>query len=956
MFSGLTAACRDLVRSADIFFDSSYLHDIRILSSMGLTEEDLQALRKASGVLSVTGVYGITGTAKAPGSTSFDVTLQTIPSDGTDKLTVQEGALPEKRGEAAVSSRFLKESGLKVGDTFTVSEDTQDPVVTIDLSEDDGDNESGKDQADPVLNTHTFLITAQALDPTSVNNPDGSVSYRDAGAGSYTVYIAQDNIALSEDTVYMAALLHIKGAEDLLCYSDKYEQLIRSVKNTIEETIAPAQEKARLADVKKSADEEIQSARVDADNKLSEAENKLQEASDNLENARKELEENEKTLYDRQRELNRQKGRLRYSRAYLSQEQAASFENELAQGQASLDEAKEELERASADLEEGEKTLSQNRQDYYEARDRIHEALENAQAQIQDLSVPAWYVQDRGAMSGYANIGSDADSIQAIADVFPVVFFVVAILISLTTVTRMVEEERELIGTYKALGFRDSEILLKYLLYSVMAGVAGSVIGTVLAFVALPSFIFTIFQTMYLLPSYELFFDPVMGILGPCVFTLGIATATAFACHGELKHTAASLMRPKAPRPGARIFLERMPALWNRMSFLSKVTARNMFRYKGRMLMTIFGVAGCMALLLFGFGIRDSVHDLMPRQYEKTCYYDLLAVSDKDDNDKLLSYASDPAISSCVNCEMMTAAVSLKTESEADTQISLTLLVFPDYDELPSDQSGLRQYMSLRDVSGKDILFGNDDVLVTMNAGNVLGFTDGDTVSLRPDGFAERDIKPVRLVQNYLGNYVYMRKSAFEKYFGGEEKYSPNAILAVLDEEKIGSASDKIRFCEAFGKQDGVLSYVSTQKLADSFSTAFGLINVVVYIIILMSAALAFVVLFTLQNTNISERVRELATIKVLGFYDREVHQYVGREALFLTAIGIIMGIPLGYAFAQTLTSILNLPSIYLAVSLHPASYVISAGLSMIFALIVNGMTARTLNHIDPVTALKSVE
>lgn len=933
MFSGLSAACSDLRKSADAFFDASDLHDLRVVSTMGLTDRDLEALEEAEGISSAVGVYGTAVTIDTDRDGTLSGTVMTIPEDGTDALTPEEGVMPGKAGEAAVTDLFLKESGLSVGDTFRVGEDQ-----SAGNGQDVGD--------DSILATQTFTITAKVLDPTSVNNPNGSVSYRDAGSGSYSIYVTQDSIRKDGDTAYLCALLHTENTKELLCYSDAYEDAVRTCRDRIEEQVMPIREKARTEEIRQKAQDELDQNKEEAEDALASAKEKLDNAGAELDRAKKQLDENEETIDQNQKELDRQAGQFRYVKAYLSDAEREEIQKQLDDGQRELEEGRQKLAEARSEWEEGVAQYEENLQKYEEEKEKADTDLLDAQEDISDMDGAVWYVQTRNSMSGYANIGSDADSIQAIANVFPVVFFVVAVLMSLTTVTRMVEEERGLIGTYKALGFRDSEIQLKYSVYSLLAGIAGSVIGTVLAFAALPSFIFTIFRTMYLLPEYTLFFDYKMGVLGPAVFILGVLFATRAACRGQLRQTPAALMRPAAPRPGMRTLLERMPFIWNRLSFLGKVTARNIFRYKKRMFMTICGVVGCMALLLFGFGIRDSVHDLKDRQYGQTIRYDFLAAAQAEDDDLLLTYAQDPRIADFIRCGITSGTVSAEGSED---ELSLTLVVFPDYSYASGTDADIGKYLTMRDADGSARTLGNDAVFVTRNAGNVLGFSDGDTVHLQLQDLSSADLENVTLIDNYLGNYIYMRSSTYEKYFGDPET---NGILAVLSDD----VKDPVSFCEEFGKKEGVVSCIGTKKLADSYSTAFGLINVVVYIIILMSAALAFTVLFTLHTTNISERERELATIKVLGFYDPEVHQYVNRESLLLTGIGILAGIPLGYAFAQTLTSILNLPSIYLAVSLHRISYAIAAGLSFGFALVVDLITNRVLDAIDPVTALKSVE
>ena len=645
----------------------------------------------------------------------------------------------------------------------------------------------------------------------------------------------------------------------------------------------------------------------------------------------------QQALLESQKAAAEQEFAVAWNEAQLADGERALAEEE-ARVNSEFAEGRQEIADGKAELIEGETELAEGIAEYEEQKEEVQQEFADAKKEIAEIDMTQWYVQDRTSLSGYANIESDADSIEAIGTVFPVVFFVVAILISLTTITRMVEEDRGLIGTYKALGFTDREIRRKYVRYAVAASAFGSVGGTVGGFLVLPGVIFVIFRTMYVLPEYYFRFDMISGIVGPLVFMGGIVGATAVACEAELAHMPASLMRPKAPRSGSRVLLERVTPVWRRLSFLNKVTARNLFRYKKRLFMTVTGIMGCMALLLFGFAIKDSVEDLMPRQYGEVYRYDVLAAASAEDNETLVSHVKDQdAVASFLNLQIET--VKLKTENGEET---VQLFVVPEDADFSS-------YIYLENIGGGEAALADGEVCVTRNASDVLGFAVGDSVQIRRMTLEQQEAKVTAVVENYLGNSVYMTQGTYEEMFGA---YEPNGVLLKLSE----ACGDRQAYAHGLESREEVVSCMSTAELKAEFSQAFALMNMVVYIIIIMAACLAFVVLFTLSATNISERQRELATIKVLGFYDREVHLYVNKETVILTGIGILCGIPLGYAFAQSLTAILKIPSIYLAVSLHTESYFLAAGISFVFALAVNLLMNRSLDGIDPVEALKSVE
>ena len=645
---------------------------------------------------------------------------------------------------------------------------------------------------------------------------------------------------------------------------------------------------------------------------------------------------------------------LESARALLAQsaEQIADGRAQLAEGQAELDrqradalaqlaDAQAQLDDALAEIADGQAELDEGRATFEQERDDALTEIADAREEIEDLPDATWYVQDRSSLSSYASVDSDASSIEAIGTVLPVVFFLVAVLISLTTMTRMVEEERRLIGLYKALGYGRGRILSKYVLYALAACVLGWLVGSVLGFVVLPAIIFTIFSTMYALPGFVYGFDVAYSAVSLLLFTVGIVGATALTCRHELRETPASLMLPKAPKAGSRIFLEHIGPVWRRMSFLNKVTARNLFRYKQRFLMTTFGVAGCVALLITGFGIRDTVLSLSPRQYGDAGVigYDLMAVTSADD----LDAADDELVADAGVSDLVRVYIDNLTVSYGDDKETVQLVVVPEGESLEG-------YVRLAADDGSEVSLDEAQVAITKNAEQVMGVAVGDELGLQDSTLTEGAAAPGAIVLNYLGNTLYMTETAYEDAFG--EELEPNGLLAHLT----GNADEQVALSERLAQDSRYLSVVSTQKLVNDFSSAFTLINTVVYVVIVLAAALSFTVVFTLSNTNISERERELATLKVLGFKRPEVHRYINTETLILTGIGVVMGLPLGYALARSLTWILRMPSLYFDVVVDPLTYVIAAAMAFAFTLVVNLITNRALDRVDMVGALKSAE
>lgn len=629
-------------------------------------------------------------------------------------------------------------------------------------------------------------------------------------------------------------------------------------------------------------------------------------------------------------------------------EAQATLNDQRAQALRMLDEAAAQLADAQAQADEGQATLDDSRAEYEDAKADALAKIADARAKLASVGSATWYVQDRSAISSFASIDTDASCIETIGVAFPAIFLTVAILVSLTTAARMVEEERGLIGLYKALGYPRGQIMGKYVLYTTGAAVVGGIVGSVLGFVALPEFLFTFFRLMYTFPEFSLHFSAGLCALACGMFVAGIGLATALTVRHELAEQPAQLMRPRAPKAGKRILLERVRPVWNRLSFLNKVTARNLFRYKGRLAMTVFGVAGCCALMIAGFAINDTVQALSANQYgadgRAGIYaYDVLAATQPDD--------LESAAGSLTADARVRDYTTIRTENVSagfgDALETVQLVVVPDGFSLDG-------YIDLRGEDGNHLSLADatadGGVLVTKSLANVTGLAAGDDVSLQDTSLNRGEAKVDAVVMNYLGDAIYMSQSTYEATFG--ERLEANALLAHLN----GTTDEKIAYADELASDTTFLSVVSTPKAVRDFSNVFMLISCVTVLLTVLAAGLSFVVLLTLSATNVSERERELATIKVLGFRKRETRTYINKEMLILALIGTLAGIPLGIALSHALTYVLNMPSMYFAVEIAPTSILASCGLSLLFALIVCIISRRSIDRIDMVGALKSAE
>ena len=909
MSVGLSVACLDLRRSANEFFTEQGLHDVAVMSTLGLTDEDVQALEELDSVAVAVGSY------EQAVRTEIDdhqesASVKALSDAGMDEPCVVQGRLPQSADEIAVTQAYLNDTDKQILDTVTFEpdvEDADDASGDADASEDDPQG-SGV-----IIDGGTFTIVGVVVDPTNMISPEGPTAFRNSTSSDYTFYVTDDNV---QGDTYSSVYLRLAATEGLSCYSGEYEQAVETAQDEIA-GIQQQREQARTDEVRDDALGQI-------DEQQQEAEAQIADAQAQIDDAQAQIDQGAQAAAESRAALDEQA--LYYdSLPVEAQQQIDAGYAQLAQTDAQLQESQAQLDEQRAELEEQSADAQQQIQD---ARDEA-DAIEPAQ----------WYVQDRSSMGGYASIDSDAGSIETIAAVFPAIFLIVAVLVSLTTAMRMVEEQRGLIGIYKALGYSKPRIMWKYVSYTLLACLLGCVLGNLLGFFALPAFLFGIFDTMYLLPNLSFHFDAAYALGSSALFLVFIVGAVAIACNRDLRQTPAQLMRPKAPRAGKRILLEHTGPLWRHMSFLGKVTARNLFRYKARFLMTVFGILGCTMLLVCGFAIKNTVDSLPERQYGEVSQYDLLAVTSADD----LPAAHEDLASDELVTAIQDVYVDNVTVQSGPEKLTLQLFVIPDGESLDGMVS-----LTTKD-GGQKVRLADEGMLLGASAAQVLGVEDADGVQVRTSSLAEGDVTIAHVVAGYLGDAAYMSQAAYESVFGSVE---PNAMLATL----AGNATRQIDFADVLARDDTYLSVTSTEKLRLDFSSAFTLINGVVYVVIVLAAGLAFIVLFTLSTTNISERQRELATLKVLGFRQKEVRHYVNRETILLTVIGIALGLPAGLLLSNSFSVLLKLPGIYFATYVNPWTYVIATVITLVFALAVSRVTNRMLDDINMVEALKSPE
>ena len=974
-FAGMRAASPDMVDTIDQYYKESQVYDIKILSTLGLTNDDIDAISEIDEIENTVGTYETEGKIEIDNK---EIITKIMSVEKLNKPILLQGNLPKTQNECVVEDSFLTANHKSIGDTIEVEvEKTK--------------NDEGEEVE--YLNKNILKIVGTVKSPLYISRDRGTSSLG-SGKIDYYIYVPKENIKANE--IYTNIYIKLKNSENYTTSSEKYEEYIAEVKEKIE-AIKEEREKARhdkLVDIatrkvkeaeeklnenKQNAQQQIEEAKQEIENgknkiekaevKLNsskkEADTKFKSAYNQIQMAKESIFQNETQLNQKEQEAGQQITELEIKKQELqtqfdtiennltqletqynqikdnpniSEEQKQMLENKIqmlkqskqtikagieqinngittgkqeienAKTQlqnakneltkkekqyeatktatySSLENAKIEIEKSKTELEKGEKELEEKQEEF---KDKIADAeskLIDSREKIANIENPTWYVLDRYSNTGYNSFIQDTESIENISKVFPIVFFMVALLISLTSMTRMVEEQRTQIGTLKALGYNKLQIASKYVIYAGLACVIGGVLGMSVGFVLLPQIIWTMYQMMYqMTDNIHISFNIIIGGMGLLLICVCIIGATIYAVLKELVQTPSTLMRPKAPKMGKRVLLEKIPFIWKRLSFSQKVTVRNIFRYKKRFLMTIIGILGCTALIVVGFGVRDSIRCIMPNQFEKVFNYDMQiglknGLEDEQKQKYIISLQEKTELEKVVET-YMTSNIAKNQENEEDVQIIV-----------PKEPKDLDEVINLTDVkTGEKVQLEENAICLTDKVAELLNVKQGDTITLKDSKDKERQVKISNIVENYVYHYVYMSRITYENLYG--ENYNTNMLFAKnnnLSKEQETNLATEIM------NQSEVASISRNSSIMNLLDDTMKSLNYVVIILIVSAGLLAFVVLYNLSNVNISERIRELATIKVLGFYDKEVYSYVTRETVILTAIGIVLGLIGGY-------------------------------------------------------------
>lgn len=1028
-YAGVRATSPDMKISGDLYLDKNNFMDYKLISTMGLTKDDIAEVAKQPGISKVEGTYSIDAVIEKD-EHELVVNVNALPeNNGINLPRLVEGRLPENSSEAIVEKRFLESQKLKIGDEIELK--------------------SGKEGSllDNLKNTRFKIVgTAQSAMYISAQRQLSSVG---SGTVRGFVYILPE-VFKSEVYTEMYVKLSNSASLSSLEKNDEYKKAVSGIEANLKE-LGRVRSKVRYEDIMKTAlgkindaEAKLEKSRKEAADKIADGYRKLDDAKAELAKGEAELSQNQKLfdkkmadgrkqLADGKKQLEEAQKKLDAGKqqvagnistsiglkveqakklmesdpanpAYTAQYNmlAQLYENcikgkdfdnmysalqaqgalpqlqnffditalkqqfdkgaaeielnkkKLAASDTQLQKAETEGRQKLADarkkLDDGQQKITENTEKLKTEEDKANKAIADGEAEIRknrdklnDIKEPMWYVLGRSANVGYETYRLDSDRISNIGKVFPLIFFLVAALVSLTTMTRLVQENRTEIGTLKALGYSGPKIVSHYLVYSLSASLAGSLAGISFAFKLFPSLIMSAYRSLYTIPVMVTPFNTDLAFQASLLAILFTTAAAVAATIGELREVPASLMRPKPPKSGKTIFLEKIGFIWKRLSFTNKVTARNLFRYKQRLLMTVIGVAACTGLMLTGFGLKAGITGATERQFNVIYKYNLLAAFDKNLAESEIGSIRDTVMKDANTETIMFAYNKNGSVKIGDTGSQDAYIVVPE------NAAEFEKYVSLT-MKGRDLKLGNDGVILTEKLSKLAGKKAGDTVeiTLKDKTYTA---KVAAVTEHYLQHYIYMSPDYYRKLTG--ETLEFNEFYGLLKDTS-ENAENGISKTLAGIKSIGSVSYrnniyIDSSKSMDS-------VNSVVLILIISAAALAFVVIYNLTNININERKRELATIKLLGFYDNELALYIYRENIVLTVIGSLLGILLGVLMTSYVLETAETNIMLFMKVVQPLNILYSVTLTIIFSVIVNLVMQGEFKKIDMIESLKSAE
>lgn len=1028
-YAGVRAASPDMKKSGDYYFQKDNLYDFKLISTLGLTDDDVESIKMLDGVEDCQGSYSMDAVIEED-KKSMVVNVNSLPGDnGINSIRMVKGRKPESNSEAVVEDKFLRSSGYKLGDKIVLESGNQSDI-------------GGS------LKTSQFTIVGTADSPVYVSS-ERQLSSVGNGSVKGFIYILPDVFKSSVYTeIYVKS--DSNASANSLLDNEEYAKIAGSLKQELK-TAGAKRAEIRYEDVIKTAMDSIDEAesklnasKKEAADKFAEGYKKIDDAENKIVQGQRQLDVNEasfkkqisdgqKQISDGQMQLDKSQqdltnGKRQTAEAISSaiSQQVADAEKlygsdpdnaqyqgmyfaiksiyekdiqgkdfdsmynslksdgaieslkpffdiqsikdnfdraqsgidsgrqQLLSNQATLGKAAEEgrakLDKAKLDLISGQKAVGANLNKLKSQETEANAKFKDAEAQIEenrqkvnDIKKPDIYVLGRSENIGYETYRQDSDRINSIGKVFPLIFFLVAALVSLTTMTRLIEESRNQVGTFKALGYSRGAIAAHYLIYSLSASLIGSIIGLSFGFRLFPPLIMNAYGALYTIPDRIAPFNIEFSIEASLLAVLFTTVSSVAATLGELRESPASLMRPKAPAPGKKVFIERIPLVWKRMSFSRKVTARNIFRYKQRLLMTVVGIAACTGLMIAGFALKGAIFGAVEKQFNVIDRYDMQSsltdsINSSEKADLTSSIMKDSNIKSVLFSYTKNCSVNRSTSGSEDA-----------YVVVPEDKDEFNNYINLT-TGSKKLNLTDDGAIITQKLARLINKRVGDIAEVTLDDRLIR-IRIAAITEQYVQHYVYMSPDYYEKAAGQSLKY--NNFYGLL---KSASSSSQDATSKFLAGIKGINSTSFKNDAHMSSSKVVKSLNLVVLLLIISAGVLAFVVIYNLTNININERKRELATIKLLGFFDHELAFYIYRENIILTIIGCIAGIGLGILMNRFIITTAETGGLMFLRTINPICFLYSILLTIVFSVVVNLVMYSKFDRIDMIESLKSAE
>lgn len=988
LFAGLKITKPAMIATENAYLREQNFFDFRLLSTIGFTDDDVEKLSQMDEVADIEGTISLDALCRIGEGNESAYKIHALP-DTVNKIVLTAGRMPQSEDECVLDSAQYTEE--VIGSALTVTDNNDEDTLEM-------------------FKGRTYTVVGLVQSPYYINFERGTTSIGDGRITAF-VYVPKDSF----DSEYLTEVfLTLQEKYDV--YTDEYEDYIDAVQDSVEEKTEEVVDE-RYQELIDEAQEKIDDAQTELDDKSAEAEEELDRAWQDILDGEAEIADHEQEIEDGKEQiaeawdaLRAQKTELEEQEAQLDEmeaamttmmsagqyggmvqsgesgmqipagagqyaaggaqtgmeqyaaggtqtgmeqiaagraqiqagkEQIAAAESELRAQEAELLEGEEELEQARADLEEGKEEYEDAKAEFDEEIADAQKKIDDAREELADIEEPDCYVLTRDTNIGYACFDSDASIVEAISNVFPVFFFLVAALICMTTMNRMVEEQRTQIGVLKALGYGNATIMAKFMFYAGSAAVVGALAGLAGGTWLFPKTIWEGYRIMYNMGEITYLFNGWLAFFSVLAAILCSVGAAFFSCRYELYSVPANLIRPKAPKNGKRIFLERVTFIWKRLKFLHKVSVRNLVRYKKRFFMMILGISGCTALLVAGFGIKDSVTNVADQQYDEVQIYDIGMTFDDPITETDMTALAEQA-------EGIFAKTAYRYEESVDIDFGGKMKSL--YMVIPENVEDMADFISLHTEQGEAISYpAEGEAVITAKVAENLGIKVGDEVVVRDNDMNSIRVKITALCENFVYNYIYINKETYRAQIGTEPEYR-SAYAIVTEGTDIHTAAALV------SDRDNVLSVSVVQDMRDRISTMMQSMNYIVALIILCAGCLAFIVLYNLTNINITERIREIATIKVLGFYAKETADYVFRENLMLTGFGALIGLLLGKWLHWFIMYNVNIDMISFRTYVSPLGYGLSFLLTFAFAMFVNGIMFFKLEKINMAESLKSIE